>query len=101
MSVVSKLLDEKRRTIVDFLSTRGITEVRVVGSIARGDSDDESDIDLLVELPGTRTAGSELLEVLELSDRLSAIVGTRVDVVTAGSLRPDVRSIAQREAIPL
>lgn len=101
MSAASKLLDERRKAIVDFLSTRGITEVRVFGSIARGDSDDDSDIDLLVELPGARTAGGELLEVLELSDRLSAIVGTRVEVVSARSLRPEVRSLALREAIPL
>ncbi len=75
--------------------------MRVFGSVARGEDEPGSDIDLLIELQGERTSGGELLEVLELSDLLSAVVGTRVDVVTARSLRPEVRQPAVAEAIPL
>ncbi len=42
-----------------------------------------------------------MLEVLELSELLSALVGARVDVVTARSLRPEVRDLAVAEAVPL
>lgn len=101
MSARADLLQRERQRIVDFLRARGITEVRVFGSIARGEADDKSDIDLLVELPGERSPGGELLEALELSELLSSMVGVRVDVVTARSLRPEVRPLALREALPL
>jgi len=65
--------------------------VRVFGSLARGENEPGSDIDLLIELGGERSSGGELLEVLELYDLLSALAGIRVDVVTARSLRPEVR----------
>jgi len=75
--------------------------VRVLGSLARGDDDPESDIDLLIELPRGESAGGELLAVLELSEELSHLVGERVDVVTARTLRGDVRDAAVAEAVPL
>jgi uncharacterized protein len=75
--------------------------IRVFGSLARGDDDAESDIDLLVELPGERTTGAELLTVLALTDELSSALGARVDVVTPRTLRDDVRDAAVAEAVPL
>jgi uncharacterized protein len=75
--------------------------IRVFGSLARGDDDAESDIDLLVELPGERTTGAELLTVLALTDALSSALGARVDVVTPRTLRDDVRDAAVAEAVPL
>jgi uncharacterized protein len=83
------------------LAARGIADVRVFGSVARGDDEPSSDIDLLVELDGDRSPGAELLEALELTELLTSLVGTRVDVVTARSLRPEVREVATAEAIPL
>ena len=65
--------------------------MRVFGSLARGENEPGSDIDLLIELGGEQSSGGELLEVLELYDLLSALAGIRVDVVTARSLRPEVR----------
>jgi uncharacterized protein len=75
--------------------------IRVFGSLARGDDDAESDIDLLVELPGERTTGAGLLTVLALTDELSSALGARVDVVTPRTLRDDVRDAAVAEAVPL
>jgi uncharacterized protein len=75
--------------------------IRVFGSLARGDDDAESDIDLLVELPGERTTGEGLLTVLALTDELSSALGARVDVVTPRTLRDDVRDAAVAEAVPL
>jgi predicted nucleotidyltransferase len=56
---------------------------------------------LLVELPGERTTGAELLTVLALTDELSSALGARVDVVTPRTLRDDVRDAAVAEAVPL
>jgi predicted nucleotidyltransferase len=97
----SDLLRVHRDAILRLLSERGVQDVRIFGSIARGEDESASDIDLIVELHGERSSGAELLEALELSELLTRLVGTRVDVVTARSLRPEVRALAIAEAIPL
>jgi predicted nucleotidyltransferase len=93
--------EEQRRRIVDFLAARGVRNVRVFGSLARGEADPQSDIDLLVELDDDLSPGMELLAVLGLSEELSQLLATRVDVVTIRALRPELREIAQAEAVPL
>jgi len=95
------VLRRERSRIVAFLAARGAREVRVFGSVARGEDDDRSDIDLLVALDGERSAGSELLEVLGLSVELSELLDARVDVVTTRTLRPEVRELALAEAVAL
>ena len=97
----SDLLRLHRDAILDLLSTRGVQDVRIFGSIARGDDEADSDIDLIVELHGERSSGAELLDVLELSELLTRLVGARVDVVTPRSLCPEVRALAMAEAVPL
>jgi uncharacterized protein len=96
-----ELLRRNRTAVLDFLAERGIHDVRVFGSVARSRDVAPSDIDLLVKLPGERSAGGELLAVLELSEELSALLGVRVDVATARALRPEVRETALAEAVPL
>ncbi len=82
------LLNAHREAIRDLLAARGAANIRVFGSIARGEDDASSDIDLIVELRGERSSGAELLDALELSELLTSLVGARVDVVTFRSLRP-------------
>jgi predicted nucleotidyltransferase len=67
----------------------------VFGSVARGDADDASDVDFLVEMEAGRTLG----DLVELEQELSALLGCQVDVGT--SLRPAVRARTGREAVPL
>ncbi len=72
----------------------GFDRVRVFGSMARGDVDDESDVDLLVSLPQGKTGlalGALLMDVQDL-------LGRRVDVVTEASLHPAFRSRVLNEA---
>ena len=95
------LLNAHREAIRDLLAARGAANIRVFGSIARGEDDASSDIDLIVELRGERSSGAELLDALELSELLTSLVGARVDVVTFRSLRPEVRELAVAEAVPL
>jgi predicted nucleotidyltransferase len=94
------VLREQRSRILSLLSERGSRDVRVFGSLARGDDDVHSDIDLLIELPGDSAAG-DLLTVLGLSEELSELVGARIDVVTPRTLRDEVREGAIAEAVPL
>lgn len=58
--------------------------VAVFGSVARGEADPDSDVDFLVEFE----PGSTLLDLIHLQDDLEALLGTRVDVVSVGGLKP-------------
>jgi predicted nucleotidyltransferase len=73
----------------------GALEVRVFGSVARGDEVEHSDIDFLVTLEPGRT----LLDLARLEVRLEQLLGRRVDVVTIEGLREPMRSAALREAV--
>jgi predicted nucleotidyltransferase len=96
-----EVLREQRSMILSRISERGGRDVRIFGSLARGDDDARSDIDLLIELPDSKSVAGELLTVLGLSEELSELVGARVDVVTPRTLHDDVRAAAISEAIPL
>jgi uncharacterized protein len=96
-----EVLRAHRSKILSRLSERGGRDVRIFGSLARGDDDAQSDIDLLIELPEGGSVGNELLTVLGLSEELSELLGTRIDVVTPRTLRDEVRDAAVSEAIPL
>lgn len=75
----------------------GVENVRVFGSVARGDDDGSSDIDLLVSLAPGRT----LLDVVGFRQEASTILGIDVDVATPEMLKDRVRKNALREAVPL
>ena len=91
------VIDQHRAAILAIAERHGIRDVRVFGSMARGDADDGSDVDLLVSLPPERTGlalGGMLMDVQDLLHR-------RVDVVTEKSLHPLVRDRVLQEAEPL
>ena len=90
------LIESRRAEIRALAERHGFREVRVFGSMARGDADttELSDVDLLVTLPAGRTGlalGALLMDVQEL-------LGRRVDVVTEASLHPAFRERVLREA---
>ena len=83
--------DEIRRAA----AASGARDVRVFGSVARGEEGAESDVDFLVALEPGRT----LLDLARLELRLERLLGRRVDVVTEAGLREPIRSVALREAV--
>lgn len=91
-------LIEKHRTEILALAERhGVRDVRIFGSMARGDANDVSDVDLLVSLSPGRTGlalGGLLMDVQKLLRR-------RVDVVTERGLHPALRDRVLKEALPL
>ena len=94
---LGRRLRRKRAALIAASAKRGADNLRVFGSVARGDDGPDSDVDLLVDLaPGTGLVGLGALE-RELAD----ILGADVDLVPADSLKPRVRAEAERNAIPL
>ncbi|HZS79334.1 MAG TPA: nucleotidyltransferase family protein [Ktedonobacteraceae bacterium] len=92
-----ELLQEKREDILRLASKRGAYNVRVFGSVARGEADDKSDIDLLVDLE----PGRSLFDLGGLLMDLQELLGHNVDVVTERGLRERIRERVLKEAIPL
>jgi uncharacterized protein len=87
----------KRQDIRRIAAVHGARNVRVFGSVARGEAGDSSDLDLLVEMSKGRT----LLDLVALSDDLEDALGVEVDVVTEGSLSPYLRDRILAEAVVL
>ena len=75
----------------------GATNVRVVGSVARGEDREGSDIDLLVDF----NPGRSLLDHAQLIEELRALLGVSVDVVSSRGLKPKIKERLLRDARPL
>ncbi len=71
--------------------------MRVFGSVPRGESTGDSDLDLLVDM----AEGRSLFDLVALSDELKEALGVEVDVVTEGSLSPYLRERILAEAVAL
>jgi predicted nucleotidyltransferase len=91
------LLKLKRADIVRAATRHGARNVRVFGSVARGEADEASDIDFLVEM----APGRSLLDMGGLLMELRELLQRDVDVVSERGLRPEIRDRVLREAVPL
>jgi predicted nucleotidyltransferase len=76
----------------------GVRRLLLFGSFARGEADEESDLDLLVEFFPGRTPG---LGFVRLQEELTRLFGRRVDLHTPGSLSPYLREEILKEARPI
>lgn len=88
-------VQELREPITRTAAASGARDVRIFGSVARGEEGEASDIDFLVTLDPGRT----LLDLARLEERLETLLGRNVDVVTEHGLREPIRSAALREAV--
>lgn len=91
------LIEAHRAEILTLAERHSVRNVRVFGSMARGDAGDASDIDLLVSLAPDKTGlalGALLMDVQRLLDR-------RVEVLTEDSFHPEIRDRMMKEAQPL
>jgi len=91
------LLASRRNEIVRIAASHGARNVRLFGSVARGDATDQSDIDVLVDLE----PGRSLMDHAGLIVDLERLLGRRVDVVTERGLRPRVRDAILRDTVSL
>ena len=75
----------------------GVTRLALFGSVARDEAGQDSDVDLLVDLP----EGTSLFAVLALEGTLERILKVKVDLAPVSSLKPRVRVEALADAVAL
>jgi hypothetical protein len=90
-------LNDKREEILRLAALHGARNVRIFGSVARGEAGPDSDVDVLVEFE----KGRSLFDHAGLLLDLEAILGCKVDVVSERGLRERIRDRVLREAVPL
>lgn len=90
-------LKEKRQEILRLAQAHGASNIRVFGSVARGEDGPESDLDLLVEMKPE----NGLLDLVSLWQDLEDLLGYKVDVITEGGISPRLRDHIYAEAMPL
>ncbi|MGH9071215.1 MAG: nucleotidyltransferase family protein [Acidimicrobiales bacterium] len=90
-------LSANREAVLEAVARRRATNVRVFGSVARGEDTHDSDVDLLVDLDPTATP----MDLLGLGYELGETLGVRVDVGTPNSLRAFLRDEVLGEAVAL
>jgi len=91
------LLQARREEILKVCARYGARNVRVFGSVARGEADEQSDIDLIVEFE----PGRSLLDHAGLWLELQELLGVKVDVVSSRGIKARIRERVLREAVPL
>lgn len=94
---IDDLIRPQRDVIRDIAEKHGAINVRVFGSVARGDAGPDSDVDLLVDAAAVTSAWFPGGLVADLE----ALLGRRVDVVTERGLMPELRERVLREAVPV
>ncbi len=90
-------LRRHRREVIALARQAGAINVRLFGSVARGDDRRSSDIDLLVDFDVERG----LVPLVELADSLEQLLDERVDIAPVALLKPAVAKRALAEAVPL
>ena len=92
-----EVIGKHRDDVLRIARRHGARDVRVFGSVRRGQATRSSDLDLLVRF----RKGADLFDQIHLERELGRLLGRRVDVVTEAGLHPLVRPQALFEAIPL
>ena len=94
---IADLLKFKWPEILRLAQAHGAHNVRIFGSVARGEARPESDVDFLVEMD----SGRSLLDLIELSQDLETLLQRKVDILTDQGLSPYLEQRIHAEAVPL
>jgi predicted nucleotidyltransferase/DNA-binding XRE family transcriptional regulator len=93
----SEALRAHRGEVLTFARELGASKVLVFGSVARGEDDGDSDVDLLIDIPPTHG----LFAMARFQRELSDLLGVAVDLGGIDDLRPSIRETVMAEARPL
>jgi len=91
---VSEIIYNKREDIIRLSARHGARNIRIFGSVLRGEERPDSDVDILVELE----KGRSLLDISGLTLDLQQLLGRKVDVLTEKSLHWYIRDRIVKEA---
>lgn len=94
---LNDILREKRDDVLRLSELHGARNIRIFGSVARGEASPESDIDFLVDLEH----GRSLLDLGGLLFTLERLLGCKIDIVTEKGLHWYLRDKIIKEAKPL
>lgn len=94
---IEKILQEKREQILKIAAEHGACNVRVFGSVARGEADIDSDIDFLIDLGENRSPWFPVRLIRDLEN----LLGRKVDIVTEKGLKERIKTRVLQEAIKL
>lgn len=97
VSLRSLIPDATAATIRAIGERYQIRNIRVFGSVARGEARDDSDVDLLVEY----VPGGSGFDFVTFCDQVESAIGRKVDVVTEDTLPPMIRDRVLAQAVPL
>jgi predicted nucleotidyltransferase len=89
--VIRKLLAHEAE-----LRAQGISHVYLFGSVARGEADEKSDVDLFYDYENPRF---NLFDIVRVQDRLAEILGRKVDALTRDSVHRRIREEIEAEAV--
>ena len=90
-------LSNRRQEILELAARHGASRVRIFGSVARGEANASSDLDLIVRFE----PGRSLLDQGGLLMDLQDLLGIRVDLISEGALSGRFADIVSKEAVPL
>ncbi len=93
-------LRARRQEIIRVAGEYGASNIRVFGSVARGDAQTASDVDLLVDIDADATGFAYFGLIEDLRDALAEVIGIDVDIVDSAALRL-MRERVLREAVSL
>ncbi|MGB2754211.1 MAG: nucleotidyltransferase family protein [Phycisphaerae bacterium] len=96
MSALNDILG-RRKEILRIAARHGAHNVRLFGSVVRGEAAADSDVDFLVRLDDDRSLIDHIALIRELED----LIGCRVDVVTEDALHRVIRARVLAEGVPL
>ncbi|MBS3873135.1 MAG: nucleotidyltransferase family protein [Firmicutes bacterium] len=96
MSTLERI-QEQREEVLTIARRYGATKVRIIGSVARGEDDEESDIDFLVDL----APGRSLFDLGGMLMDLNLLFGKHVDITTEKGLKRRIRDRVLSEAVSL
>ena len=88
-------MEKIKREIIPVLKQAGVLKSSLFGSVVRGEATQDSDIDILVELP----KDSDMFDLIALQDKLESTLGRKVDVVTYRSLHHLLKDIILKEQV--
>ena len=95
--ITMQLIQQRKQEIEQIAAKHGAHNLRVFGSVARGEAGPDSDLDLLVQFDTNRS----LFDLVTMSQELEDLFGRRVEVVTEQALHWYIRERVLHEAVAL